>query len=333
MKGDFGHEFSIRRIYKITDEEYCEALRIYKESIPYEIRTATNEINFWLSKNKENNYFEIYMFVLYLDGKLIGLSMTTYLKKSNIIVDEYLAVREPYRINTIFLVYLSLIQSYYKENNIEYSYYVTEISNKDSGENINWESQISLKVLCTEEFGKIDAPYYTLPLGLNNYESNFEAILYIKTNDSIKSISKETYLQIVKSIYYDYFLIWYEKFMNVEELIQYKQEIQRNYDLIQKVVLGYSENVSIINSNCIALNPKNNFKRTAGTIPVTKCRSSKTIFLILCAVFILPVIMILAYSKLMMLINIPLSSATNVIGNVITVAITSLVTLYISTKK
>lgn len=89
MKGDFGHEFSIRRIHKITDEEYIEALRIYNESIPFEIRTPTNEINLWLSKNKENNYFEIFVFVLYLDGKLIGLSMTTYLKKSKIMKQKY----------------------------------------------------------------------------------------------------------------------------------------------------------------------------------------------------------------------------------------------------
>ena len=333
MKGDFGHEFNIRRIHKITDEEYLEALRIYNETIPFEIRTETNELNFWLSKNKDNNYFEIYMFVLYLDGKLIGLSMTTYLKKTKIVVDEYLAVLDQYRINTIFLVYLSLIQSYYKENNIDYSYYVTEISNKDSGESINWESQISLKVLCTEEFGKINAPYYTLPLGLDNYESNFEAILYIKTNDSIKSISKETYLQIVRSIYYDYFLIWYEKFMATEELIQYKQEIQRNYELIQNDILDYSESISITNSTCIALNPENNFKRTAGTIPVIHNRPRKAIFLILCAIFILPVIIIFGYSKLMAFMNIPLSASTNIIGSIITVVLTSLVTLYISSKK
>ena len=333
MKGDFGHEFNIRRIHKITDEEYLEALRIYNETIPFEIRTETNELNFWLSKNKDNNYFEIYMFVLYLDGKLIGLSMTTYLKKTKIVVDEYLAVLDQYRINTIFLVYLSLIQSYYKENNIDYSYYVTEISNKNSGESINWESQISLKVLCAEEFGKINAPYYTLPLGLDNYESNFEAILYIKTNDAIKCISKETYLQIVRSIYYDYFLIWYEKFMTAEELIQYKQEIQRNYELIQSEVLDCSESVSITNSTCIALNPENNFKRTAGSIPVSQNRPSKVTFLILCAIFILPVIIILGYSKLMAFMNIPLSSSTNIIGSVITVVLTSLITLYISSKK
>lgn len=270
--------------------------------------------------------------MLYLDRKLIGLSMTTYLKKTKIVVDEYLAVLYQYRINTIFLADLSLIQSYYKENNIDYLYYITEISNKDSGESINWKSQISLKVLCTEEFGEINSPYYTLPLGLDNYESNFEAILYIKTNNAIKSISKETYLQIVRSIYYDYFLIWYEKFMTAEELIQYKQEIQRNYELIQNEVLDYSESVSITNSTCIALNPENNFKRTARTIPVSQNRPSKVTFLFLCAIFILPVIIILGYSKLVALMNIPLSSSTSIIGSVITVVFTSLVTLYLFQK-
>ena len=177
MKNTLEHKFSIRRVQKATDEEYITALRIYNETTPFEIRTETNEITYWLSQNPDNELFELYMFVLYLDDKMIGLSMTTYIKRTKIVVDEYLAVLEQYRINTIFLIYLSLIQSYYKEHNIEYSYYVTEISNKNSGNDINRESQISLKVLCTDEFGKVNAPYYTLPLGLDNHESNFEAIL------------------------------------------------------------------------------------------------------------------------------------------------------------
>lgn len=225
MKNELGHKFSIRRVQKATDEEYIAALRIYNETTPFEIRTETNEITYWLSQNPDNELFELYMFVLYLDDKMIGLSMTTYIKRTKVVVDEYLAVLEQYRINTIFLIYLSLIQSYYKEHNIEYSYYVTEISNKNSGNDINRESQISLKVLCTDEFGKINAPYYTLPLGLDNHESNFEAILYIKTNDTIKNISKETYLQIVKSIYYDYSYTWYKKFLSTDELQKYHQEV------------------------------------------------------------------------------------------------------------
>lgn len=126
MKNELGHKFSIRRVQKATDEEYIAALRIYNETTPFEIRTETNEITYWLSQNPDNELFELYMFVLYLDDKMIGLSMTTYIKRTKVVVDEYLAVLEQYRINTIFLIYLSLIQSYYKEHNIEYSYYVNK---------------------------------------------------------------------------------------------------------------------------------------------------------------------------------------------------------------
>lgn len=74
---------------------------------------------------------------------MIKLSMTTYIKNAKVVIDEYLAVLDQYRINIIFLIYLILIQSYYKENNIDYSYYVKEISNKNSGKELNKENPIS----------------------------------------------------------------------------------------------------------------------------------------------------------------------------------------------
>lgn len=332
MKNELGHKFSIRRVQKATDEEYIAALRIYNETTPFEIRTETNEITYWLSQNPDNELFELYMFVLYLDDKMIGLSMTTYIKRTKVVVDEYLAVLEQYRINTIFLIYLSLIQSYYKEHNIEYSYYVTEISNKNSGNDINRESQISLKVLCTDEFGKINAPYYTLPLGLDNHESNFEAILYIKTNDTIKNISKETYLQIVKSIYYDYSYTWYKKFLSTDELQKYHQEVDRNYNLILQKV-SQEDIINVVNSNCIALNPSIMSEQTARTIPITKGKKWKTTILICIVIFVLPLLIILGYSKILDLTGIPTSVTTTVLGSVISVIVTSLTTLYISLKK
>lgn len=332
MKNELGHKFSIRRVQKATDEEYIAALRIYNETTPFEIRTETNEITYWLSQNPDNELFELYMFVLYLDDKMIGLSMTTYIKRTKVVVDEYLAVLEQYRINTIFLIYLSLIQSYYKEHNIEYSYYVTEISNKNSGNDINRESQISLKVLCTDEFGKISAPYYTLPLGLDNHESNFEAILYIKTNDTIKNVSKETYLQIVKSIYYDYSYTWYKKFLSTDELQKYHQEVDRNYNLILQKV-SQEDIINVVNSNCIALNPSIMSEQTARTIPITKGKKWKTTILICIVIFVLPLLIILGYSKILDLTGIPTSVTTTVLGSVISVIVTSLTTLYISLKK
>ncbi len=334
MKYELEHRFSIRRVNKATDEEYIAALRIYNETIPYEIRTESNEITYWLSVNdNKNNNFELYIFILYLDDQMIGLSMTTYIKTIKVVIDEYLAVLEEYRINTIFLIYLSLIQSYYAENNIGYSYYITEISNKNNGKNINRESQISLKVLCLEEFGKINAPYYALPLGLDNHESNFEAYLYLKTNDTIHSISKETYLQIVHAIYYDYSYVWYDKFLPRDELFEYKQEVDRNYNLILQKINESNENeLGIINQNC-NITGSSNADRTSGTIPVTKRTSYKLTTMIILAVCILPVILIVGYSKVLALFGIPVSETKTIIGSIISAIVTSLTTFYISKKK
>lgn len=334
MKYKLEHHFSIRRVYKTTDDEYILALKIYNETIPFEIRTESNEITYWLSANSGNTDFELYIFILYLDDQMIGLSMTTYIKKTKIVVDEYLAVLEQYRINTIFLIYLSLIQSYYKENNIDFSYYVTEISNKNNGKNINKESQISLKVLCMEEFGKINAQYYALPLGLDNHESNFEAFLYLKTNDLVKSISKETYLQIVHAIYYDYSCRWYTKFLSEDELSHYMQEVNRNYKMITQQVKDSKErDIQITNQNCSISGTLNDLERTSGTIPVIKKHNYNLTIMIIMSICVLPFAFIVGYSKILTLFGIPISETKTIIGSIISAMITSLTTLYISNKK
>lgn len=203
MTNQLEHRFSIRRVGKTSEDDYIKALRIYNDTTPFEIKTPTNEITYWISKQRVSTPFEVYAFILYLNDDVIGLSVTTYIKKTKIVVDEYLAVYDQYRIQTIFLVYESLIQNYYKETGIEISYYLTEISYKESGKEMDRESRISLKMLCIEEYGKIDALYYALPLGLENHESNFIAHIYIKGVEPVQSISSKTYQDIVDSVYYD----------------------------------------------------------------------------------------------------------------------------------
>ena len=183
MDNKLEYRFAIKHIKKLTDDDYIKALHIYNDTTPYEIRTPSNEITFWLSKQNDTTPFKTYAFVLYLNDEVIGMSMTTYIKRTGVVIDEYLAVKEQYRIQTIFLGFEDLVQGFYKENNIEVSFFLTEISHKGNGNEIDRESRISLKLLCVQEYGKIDALYYALPLGLNNYESNFRAFLYIKGID------------------------------------------------------------------------------------------------------------------------------------------------------
>ena len=42
------NKFSIKRVIRSSDEEYIEALKIYNETTPVDIKTNTNEITYWL---------------------------------------------------------------------------------------------------------------------------------------------------------------------------------------------------------------------------------------------------------------------------------------------
>ncbi|MBD5546020.1 MAG: hypothetical protein HDQ97_01220 [Lachnospiraceae bacterium] len=331
MINQLEHKFSIKRVGKTTEDDYVKALRIYNDTTPFEIKTPSNEISYWICKQKASTPFEVYAFILYLNDEVIGFSMTTYIKRTKIVVDEYLAVYDRYRIQTIFLVYESLIQNYYKETGIEISYYLTEISYKESGKEMDRESKISLKMLCIEEYGKIDALYYALPLGLENHESNFIAHIYIKGVEPIQSISPKTYQDIIDSIYYDYWYTWYNAILSLAELEIYKKQIDRNFELIKKSFNNNMSSMSVLHSSCNYLNVDANISKES--IPA-KRQSKHHIFLIVVPIIIiLPLFIIWGYSEALKIFNLSISSISTMVGTIISAVITSLTTLFIARKK
>lgn len=331
MVNQLEHRFSIKRVVKTSEDDYIKALRIYNDTTPFEIKTPTNEITYWLNKQKVSTPFEIYAFILYLNDEVIGLSMTTYVKKTKIVVDEYLAVFEQYRIQTIFLVYESLIQNYYKETGIEISYYITEISHKESGKEMDRESRISLKMLCIEEYGKIEALYYALPLGLENHESNFIAHIYIKGIVPIQSISPKTYQDIVDSIYYDYWYTWYNAILPFSEMEIYKKIIDKNFESIKKSLTNNVSTMSVLHSNCNYLDIDADVSK--GSIPAKKHPSCPSFLIITPIIIILPLFIIWGYSEVLKALNLSITSISTMVGSIISAILTSLTTLYVTKKK
>lgn len=330
MTNQLEHKFSIKRVGKTSDEDYIKALLIYNDTTPFEIKTPTNEITYWLNKQKVSTPFEVYAFILYLNDEVIGISMTTYIKKTKVVVDEYLAVYDQYRIQTIFLVYESLIQNYYKENGVEISYYLTEISFKESGKEMDRESRISLKMLCIEEYGKVDALYYALPIGLENHESNFIAHIYIKGIEPVQSISPRTYQDIVESIYYDYWYSWYSPLFTSSELSLYKNLIDKNFDIIKKSLLNFTKSMPVLHSNCNYLDVDADISR--GPIPTRKRSHYPVFFTIIPIIIIMPLFIIWGYSEALKLLELSISSISTMIGTIISAVITSLTTLFIAKK-
>ena len=331
MINNLEHKFTIKRIFKTTDEDYIKALHIYNDTTPFEIKTPTNEITYWLEKQSISTPFEIFAFILYLNDEVIGFSMTTYIKKSKIVIDEYLAVYDSYRIQTIFLAYESLIQNFYRENGIDVSYYITEISNKADGKEMDRESRISLKLMCIEDYGKINALYFALPLGLENHESNFNAHLYIKGVEQLQSITRQTYQEIIESMYYDYWYTWYSPIMSRAELEIYKKHIDNNFQQIKNSIIVNDNSLPIMYSNC---NELECYADVSKNVIPTKKDNSKIVYLMIIPIIILlPLLIILLYSEVLNLFGLSVSSLSSMIGAVISAIITTLTSLFIAKKK
>lgn len=320
------HQFAIKRIMKASNEDYISALKIYNETTPPDIKTNTNELTYWLEQNRADLPFEVMLFSLYLNNKVIGLAMLTYLKKQKTIIFEYLALQPSFRLNAVSFTYISLLQNYINDCSIDVAYYVTEINNRNQGENIDKESRLFKRLFCLENYGRINALYYSLPLGLYNHESYFEALLYIKTNDNLSQISKETYIDLVKAIYFDYYLAWYQPFMNNEEYIQYKKKVEHIYQLIlQKIMVQTFCEISYV--DCPLFHESGHIQSNTILPAITKPQK-KYLFLIVPGLMTCTILIIWLYNAILVWLGIPINSVGVIIGNITSAIITILSAIY-----
>ena len=331
VEGRLEYKFSIQRALKPTDSEYITALKIYNETTPVEIKTNSNELTYWMQRIDPDLPFETMLFVLYLDDAVIGLAMASYLRKTKVAVIEYLAVYNQYRMNAVFFPFINLLQSYLCSNGFDVSYYVNEISNKDRGVDIDKESRLFKKLVCLEGFGKVDAPYITLPLGLTNFESSFDAFLYVKSNDDIHSISLETYMDIIRCLYYDYYYIWYSVFLSDDELLLYKNKVDSCFETIVKGTINTTL-CPVEYASCPLMKESKDENRY-GPLPANKNKRNNFLPLVLPILLICPVVIIWVYNIILQALNIQISSVGNIIGGFISATITSISAFYISRKR
>lgn len=332
MTNEFDYHFIIRRVEKSTEEDYVSALKIYNETTPPEIKTNTNEITKWLDCKTDSYSFEPMFFTLNYAKELAGFAMMTYVKSQRIAILEYVALATQYRVNTVFFAYVSLLENYLYVNRYDVVYILNEVSNRQNGTNIDKESQLFAKLLCSEGYGEINAPYITPPLGLNNYESSFDAFLFAKSSGDIHSLEKKTYLDIVHAMYYDYYLTWYEIILSSSELESYRENLDKCFTAITKKIdtqtiipVSYMSCPLLQNSHCTS--------KTNG-LPPAPAKKPKVVYPLIVVLLILcPIIIVWGYHWILSVLNVPVDSVNGIIGNCLGAIITASVTLFIAKKK
>ncbi|HFK6194704.1 TPA: hypothetical protein ACGYZW_001729, partial [Streptococcus pyogenes] len=282
------NNYKIKLIKSSSDIDYIDSVKIYSRVTPSDIRTNTNELTYWLDNKTVE--FESYFFSLFLNDTNIGLAMCTYLRSTKTVVIEYIAVEDAYRKNNTYLSYLNELRMFIS-NLLEVTYFICEISNKNNGVEVDDESKIFKTILSIENFFTIDADYHTPPLGINNEFSSFEAKLMINSNTNIKTIPKETYIRIVQSLYFEYYVNWYTPFFSESERLRYNNQIQNTFASIQNKLEELPEPLQFIEVNKDKL-------KSAGSVeklPAPKKKLNHNLTSMFISIFAFPIIIIVYY--------------------------------------
>lgn len=198
-------------------EGFVEALNIYLNEMPSELRTSSNEIIYWGDNYNKSFDDTLLVFGFYERDRVIGFAQFLYFKQECFITIDYLVISANYRGNHSFQMIIALLQDFLKEYKYEFNFIVTEV---------NLKNKALLELLKMNGFGEIQSQYFQPSLGINNHESLIEAkLLYFPAFED-KTIKKETYEMIINTLYHKHYIRWYSAFLVDTDLEIYKAMIK-----------------------------------------------------------------------------------------------------------
>lgn len=240
--------YAIKHFENSKDKDFVKALKIYNDSIPFDTKTKTNEIIYFADNcNLQNNRI-MYFLGLYINNEIVGYVEAGYLVNSKTIIIDYIVIKEEYHLNSVFYPLFGLIQKFFSDELVDYDFMVTEVSTKCIGD-VDSESFFSRKMLQLEDFRVANQIYIQPKLGIGNEESNFEFQLLIRSKHALSVIKTETYLSIVKDIYYEHYYAWYSV-VDPSHKTEYKKHIDEQFEYISSKLHGCNE-VAFENCNPI----------------------------------------------------------------------------------
>lgn len=226
--------YMLKRFLNSRDPDFAAALLVYVRNTPANIRTDTNEIVYWIDKFSEKFGDDFYVFGFYQNRRLVGYAEAAYFREEQLIALDYITIDEAYRRNNVFYEFVDHLRQYLEDAHPEYRYGVAEVT-YGSGQRYPSElSRLTTRLLKLQGFQVIRAPYYQPRLMLSDAESEMQADLLMYSTANLDRIQVDTYLSIVHTIYYKYYLRW--KSIIPDDTNAYKKHLDELYSKIQSAI-------------------------------------------------------------------------------------------------
>ncbi len=223
--------YSLKVFQNSTDEKFLESLNVYVKSVPRNEKTNTNEIIWCIDNADKFDKANLFFLGLELNNKIIGYSEIAFIKRTRYVTIDYLCIDEKYRTHSAFYTFLLLIIGYFSNLKLDYDFIGIELLTDDNGA----LSKEELTEFELEGFKVVNTLYMQPCLEVNNYDSQHEALLLIYQRNTVnKKISKDTYLEIINSIYFDYYFEWDSHFFSDSaESGESYLKLQQTYEAIK----------------------------------------------------------------------------------------------------
>lgn len=200
--------YELKRFVSASDPQFAAALQIYVRNTPPSMRTDTNEITFWLERFTERFGSPFYVFGFYRNEILVGYAEAAYFPSQQLIMIDYLVIDAAHRGHNVFFEFVDHLRSYLERKHPEYRYAVAEVAYGAGRSAPSSEAVLRVRLLRLQGFQVVPVRYVQPRLSLDDIQSETSADLLVYSTESIDFMRGEAYLEIVRTIYYQYYLPW-----------------------------------------------------------------------------------------------------------------------------
>jgi hypothetical protein len=242
--------YQLKRFSNSKEPDFAAALLIYVRYTPPSIRSDSREIAYWLDQHSDGFSDSFYVFGFYWNKKLVGYAQAAYFPGESLYFIEYLTIDPKHRRNNVFFEMVEQVRDFLEEAHPDYRYGVTEVMNEPGQDRPSEAKKTLIRLLKFVGFRVIHAPYFQPRLMMNDIESELSGALMIYCPTPLDAIRSETYLSILRTVYYENYLRWKGENPAVTE--DYKRHLDHLYRTVQAevqkatslVVDGYRELLS-----------------------------------------------------------------------------------------
>ena len=201
--------YHLKRFSHPREADFIAALAIYTRNTQGAVRTSTNEITYWLNKFEKKYGSVFYAFGFYRNGQLVGFAEACFLRPESLLMFDYLVIDQPFRGNNVYYEFVDQLRRYLEEAHPDFRFAVAEACYGPGLTRPSRECALHSRLMKLQGFRVARAPYYQPRLSLNDAESEMNAdLLFFAPDSPADTMRIETYLRVVRCIYFDYYLPW-----------------------------------------------------------------------------------------------------------------------------